>query len=56
VVLEPDVAKAFPNAETVNAALRALAAGSKRRRAGKKSSGGGKRPLNEMKLTRPVKR
>ena len=31
VVLEPDVAKAFPNAETVNSSLRALVGIIKRR-------------------------
>ena len=31
VVLEPDVAKAFPNAETVNSSLRALVSIIKRR-------------------------
>ena len=32
VVLEPDVAKAFPNAEAVNSSLRALATVIKRRK------------------------
>jgi hypothetical protein len=56
VVLDPDVAKAFPNSEAVNAALRSLADGIKRSRSGKRASARRKRPNNEMKLTKPAKR
>lgn len=54
VVLDPDVAKVFPNAETVNQALRVLATVA--RRASLKPPGRGtrvRRPGTAMKRTKP---
>ena len=56
VVLDPDVAKAFPNSEAVNQALRTLAERTKKRQPRQVTGARKRRPNNEMKLTKPAKR
>ena len=56
VVLDPDVAKVFPNSQAVNEALRVLAMAAKHTRTAKRPSARRRRPNNEMKLTKRAKR
>src|SRR5262245_52802354 len=56
VLLEPDVAAAFPNSESVNQALRTLASiGSKSARVVRRTPGPKRRPNKRMQLTRSAK-
>jgi hypothetical protein len=54
VLLDPDVSRAFPNAESVNAALRTLAAVA-RRSVARRASSRTRRPNKRLLLTRSVK-
>jgi hypothetical protein len=56
VLLEPDVAAAFPNSASVNEALRALASSSRKSaRVIRRSAGPHRRPNKRMQLTRSAK-
>jgi hypothetical protein len=53
VLLEPDVSEAFPNAESVNQALRALASAARKgERVVRRPSSPQRRPNKRMQLTR----
>jgi hypothetical protein len=54
VLLDPDVSKAFPNAESVNAALRTLVSVATRTVA-RRSALQGRRPNKRMQLTRSAR-
>jgi hypothetical protein len=54
VVLDPDVSEAFPNADSVNAALRTLATVA-RRSVARRASSRSRRPTKRMQLTRSAK-
>jgi hypothetical protein len=54
VVLDPDVSAAFPNAASVNAALRTLASEG-RRTVARRASSRARRPNKRMQLTRSAK-
>jgi hypothetical protein len=54
VVLDPDVSEAFPNAESVNVALRTLASEA-RRSVARRASSRSRRPNRRMQLTRSAK-
>jgi hypothetical protein len=55
VVLDPDVAKAFPNAEAINKALRVLVSVARARvYAPKRRSSTKRRPNKRMQLTKPA--
>ena len=56
VLLDPDVAEAFPNSESVNQALRALASVTRKsRRVMRRPSSPQRRPTKRMLLTRSAK-
>lgn len=55
VVLDPDVSAAFPNAASVNQALRTLALVARRSaRVARRASSPSRRPSNRMQRTRPA--
>lgn len=57
VVLDPDVSAAFPNAASVNEALRSLAAVARRSvRVARRASTVARRPNNRMQLTKSAPR
>jgi hypothetical protein len=57
VVLDPDVSAAFPNAESVNEALRGLASVARRTvRVARRTASVARRPNNRMQLTRSAHR
>lgn len=55
VLLDPDVSEAFPNSESVNQALRALASARKSGRVMRRPSSPQRRPNKRMQLTRSAK-